>query len=203
MLSSLAPYHHIGGLVAKSCLTLCDPMDCSPPGSSVHGILQIRILEWVAISSSRGSPQPRDWTCPLHPLHCRQILYWLSQQGNYHISKCLLTIVPFPSTSESTRHTEKQKHRHKRLNKNQNHLDSLSWEDREVWDTSTPLWLPVSPSPGVRLSLPAKGSLSLPQLLRLTQAFPLIKSLHIKKKKRIRTRVQYYRNVGIIRSGIF
>ena len=40
--------------------TLCDPMDCSPPGSSVHGILQARILEWVAMSSSRGSSQPRD-----------------------------------------------------------------------------------------------------------------------------------------------
>ena len=42
--------------------TLCDPMDCSPPGSSVHGILQARILEWVAISFSRGSSQPRDRT---------------------------------------------------------------------------------------------------------------------------------------------
>ena len=42
-------------LVTKSCLTLCDSMDCSPPGSSVHGILQGRILEWVAISFSRGS----------------------------------------------------------------------------------------------------------------------------------------------------
>ena len=39
---------------------LCDPTDCSPPGSSVHGILQARILEWVAISSSRGSSWPRD-----------------------------------------------------------------------------------------------------------------------------------------------
>ena len=48
--------------VAQSCLTLCDPMDCSPPGSSVHGILQARILEWVAISFSRGSSWPRDWT---------------------------------------------------------------------------------------------------------------------------------------------
>ena len=38
----------------QSCLTLCDPVDCSPPGSFVHGILQARILEWVAISSSRG-----------------------------------------------------------------------------------------------------------------------------------------------------
>ena len=41
---------------------LCDPMDCSPPGSSVHGILQARILEWVAMPSSRGSSRPRDWT---------------------------------------------------------------------------------------------------------------------------------------------
>ena len=43
------------------CLTLCDLMDCSPPGSSVHGILQARLLEWVALPSSRGSSQPRDW----------------------------------------------------------------------------------------------------------------------------------------------
>ena len=42
------------------CSTLCDPMDCSPPNSSVHGILQARILEWVAISFSRGSFLPRD-----------------------------------------------------------------------------------------------------------------------------------------------
>ena len=41
--------------VTQSCPTLCDPVDCSPPGSSVHGILQARILEWVAISFSRGS----------------------------------------------------------------------------------------------------------------------------------------------------
>ena len=40
----------------------CDPMDCSPQGSSIHGILQARILEWVAISFSRGSSQPKDWT---------------------------------------------------------------------------------------------------------------------------------------------
>ena len=49
-----------GYLVTQSCLTLCDPIDCSPPGLSVHGILQARILEWVAISSSRASSWPRD-----------------------------------------------------------------------------------------------------------------------------------------------
>ena len=45
-----------------SCIWLCDPMDCSLPGSSVYGIFQARILEWVAISFSRKSSQPRDWT---------------------------------------------------------------------------------------------------------------------------------------------
>ena len=49
-------------LVAQSRPTLCNPMDCSPPGSSVHGILQARILEWIAIPFSRGSSGPRNWT---------------------------------------------------------------------------------------------------------------------------------------------
>ena len=49
-------------LVAESCLTLCSPTDCSPPGASVHGILQVRILEGVFIPFSRGSSQYRDWT---------------------------------------------------------------------------------------------------------------------------------------------
>ena len=45
---------------AQSCPTLCDPMDCSPPSSSVRGTLQARVLEWVAMPSSKGSTQPRD-----------------------------------------------------------------------------------------------------------------------------------------------
>ena len=48
--------------VAQSCPTLCDPMDCSLPRSSVHGIFQARVLEWVAIAFSRGSSQPKDRT---------------------------------------------------------------------------------------------------------------------------------------------
>jgi len=48
--------------VAQSCSTLGDPMDCSLPGSSIHGIFQARVLEWVAISFSRGSSRPRDQT---------------------------------------------------------------------------------------------------------------------------------------------
>ena len=62
--------------VAQSHPTLCDPMDCSLPGSSVHGIFQARVLEWVAISSSWGSSQPRDRTW------IRQRLYRLSHQGS-------------------------------------------------------------------------------------------------------------------------
>ena len=49
----------------QSCLTLCNPLDRSPPGSSVHGVSQARILEWVVISFSRGSSQPRDQTAYL------------------------------------------------------------------------------------------------------------------------------------------
>ena len=48
--------------VTQLCPTLGDPMDCSLPGSSVHGIFQAIVLEWIAISFSRGSSQPRDWT---------------------------------------------------------------------------------------------------------------------------------------------
>ena len=51
------------GKSLQSCQTLCDPIDYSPTGFSIHGILQARILERVAMSSSRGSSQPRDWTC--------------------------------------------------------------------------------------------------------------------------------------------
>ena len=58
--------------VAQLCLTLCDPMDSSPPGSSVHGISLARILKWVSISSSQGASWPRDETCLLHLLHWQE-----------------------------------------------------------------------------------------------------------------------------------
>ena len=73
--ASARPFLSLKVLVTQSCPTLFDPMDCSSPGSSVHGILQARILKWVAIPFSRGSSQPRD---PTRLLHCRQIPYCLS-----------------------------------------------------------------------------------------------------------------------------
>ena len=70
----------------QSCPTLCDPMDSSPPGSSVHGILQARILEWVAISFSRGSSQPRDGTC-ISCISCigKRILYYKHHLGSQQL----------------------------------------------------------------------------------------------------------------------
>ena len=58
--ASFPPVSESESEVAQSCPTLCDPVDCSLPGSSIHGIFQARVLEWVAISFSRGSSQPRD-----------------------------------------------------------------------------------------------------------------------------------------------
>ena len=65
--------------VTQSCPTLCDPVDCSLPGSLVHGILQARILQWVAISFSRGSSWPRDRTWVSH--FVGRCFYHLSHQG--------------------------------------------------------------------------------------------------------------------------
>ena len=72
----LINWSHAHAQLLQSCPTLCDPMDCSPPGSSVHGILQARILEWVVMPSFRGSSWP--WNrirISQRLLHWRQILY--------------------------------------------------------------------------------------------------------------------------------
>ena len=70
-IKTLAPWKKSYDMYVFSCLTFCNPMDCSPPGFSVHGIFQARIPKWVAISSSRGSSWPRDPTyiSLLHLLH--------------------------------------------------------------------------------------------------------------------------------------
>ena len=67
-------------LVSQSCLTLCDPMDYDPPGSTLHGIFQARILRWDAIPFFRGYSQPKDQT----QVSCmgRQILYHVNHQGS-------------------------------------------------------------------------------------------------------------------------
>ena len=72
--------------VVQSCLTLCNPVDCSLPGFSVHGILQARILEWVTISFSRGSSRPRDRTRISH-IGGRRFNLWATRKA--HIAKLL------------------------------------------------------------------------------------------------------------------
>ena len=67
------------GKVAQSCPTLCDPTDCSLPGSSIHGIFQARVLEWVAISYSRGSSWPRDRTQVSH-IAGRRFTVWATRE---------------------------------------------------------------------------------------------------------------------------
>ena len=84
-------------LAVKSCL-FCDPLDCSPPGFSVHGISQARTVEWAAISFFRGSSQPRDRTCVSY-VSCigRQVLYHYHHLGSPYISPFPLE-PPSPST---------------------------------------------------------------------------------------------------------
>ena len=65
--------------VAQSCPTLCDPMNCSLPGSSVHGIFQARVLEWIAISFSRGSSRPRVWT-QVSGIEDRRFTVWATRE---------------------------------------------------------------------------------------------------------------------------
>ena len=84
--------------VTQSCPTLCDPMDCSLPGSLVHGIFQARILKWVAISFSRGSSWPRDRT-QVSCIVGRHFTIWATRIFNFSryfkIAICRVCIVPF------------------------------------------------------------------------------------------------------------
>ena len=89
--------HTVKMKVAQLCQTLCDPMDSSPPDSSVLGILQARILEWVAISFPRGFNPSQGWNPGLPD--CRWTLYHLSHQGSPRI----LEWAAFPFSRGSSR----------------------------------------------------------------------------------------------------
>ena len=112
-------YHHVLCLVAQSFPTHCDPRDCSPPGSSVHGVLQARILEWVALLQEMFPTQGLN---PSHP-HCRWILYHLSYQEGLRILKWVAS--PFFRESSQPR--------------NWNRVSCIavrfftSWATREAW----------------------------------------------------------------------
>ena len=130
-------------LVTQSCLILCNPMDCSPPGSSVHGILQARILEWVTMPSSRDLPDPEIKPCLL--LLCRWILYhWATQEAHSIPRKVVLFFTVYRIIGRAG---EKRYHfqSHSRISPQgagtssviRNHL--LSWED---WKPSSLFLVP-------------------------------------------------------------
>ena len=89
----LSEYFHVLNLrglkvkVTQLCLSLFDPKDCSLPGSSVHGILQVRILEWIAVPFSRGSSQPSDWT-PVSPIVGGFFTIWATREAQNFKWKC-------------------------------------------------------------------------------------------------------------------
>ena len=138
----------------QSCLTLCDPRGCSTPGSSVHGILQARILEWVAVPSSRGSSWPRDWTLvswrscivggffTTEPLGNPQFITLdpkhRSLRKCYSLSQIKNTVGHCPAPTSSLPHTHTHQKEDSQL------LALLSW----LCDSAqSPLWF-CSPSPG-------------------------------------------------------
>ena len=90
-------------LVTQLCPTLCDPMNCSPPGFSVHGILQARILEWIAIPFSRGSSRARDRTL----VSCTAAIFftvWDTGKSHYNLITSFKTPSSYTGiTSWSTR----------------------------------------------------------------------------------------------------
>ena len=101
LIKSLAIDKESESEVTQSCPTLCDPMDYSLSGSSVHGIFQARILEWVAISFSRRSSQPRDWTwvsCTVG----RRFTIWATREAHWPLVTELKLQVPliFPEVRE-------------------------------------------------------------------------------------------------------
>ena len=86
MFFKIKKYLNIESEVAQSCPTLCESMNCSLPGPSVHGIFQVRVLEWVAISFSRGSSWPRDRT-PVSHIADRRFTVWATRGVSTHHSR--------------------------------------------------------------------------------------------------------------------
>ena len=142
-------------LVARSCLTPWDSMDCCPPGFSVPGILQARILEWVATPFYRGPSWPRGSNPGL--LHCRQILFtvWATREA---IFKCINSSYDWATFSSAT-------FKFKSLLSGQNHFSKalLYLQPRKCrsfafWDEHATLVASVNVDPG--LSMPTEASFS-------------------------------------------
>ena len=98
-------------LVPPSRLTLCDPVDCNPTGSSVHGILQARILEWVAIPFSRGSSQPRNQT-QVFCITGRYFTIWATREAHQYVIPIII-IISSDKNIDWKREREREREREK------------------------------------------------------------------------------------------
>ena len=132
--------------VTGSHLTLCDPMDCSLPSSSVYGIFQARIREYVAISYSRGSSQPKDWTC-ISCVSCigRWILYHCDFQFSSVAQSCPTLCYPM------NRSTPGLPVHHQLLEFTQTHVHRVSDAIQPSHPLSSPS--PLDPNPSQHQSL--------------------------------------------------
>ena len=133
----LSPMKESESEVAQSCPTLCNSMNCSVPCSSIHGIFQARILEWVAVSFSRGSSWPRDrtWVSHIAGRLCttcatRKVLLSLINEQNISQDKDL--IKPFPRNQNSFKvglfGMKKNKTTEKRKKKKRKNIDCVQTE---------------------------------------------------------------------------
>ena len=86
--------YHVCVQSLQLCPTLCNLVDCNPPGSSVHRILQARIMEWVAIPSAGGSYQPRAWTCVSYGSCTADGFFTAEPPGKPHIELGFTLILP-------------------------------------------------------------------------------------------------------------
>ena len=122
--------------VTQSCPTLCDPVDCSLPGSSVHGIFQARILEWVAISFSRRSSWPMDWT-RVTRIVGRCFIIWATREVPLIGKSTLKSINCVP-------HPQQAKRRNSIFIRNMENIERHDWisrdEKQSIWDENYTWW---------------------------------------------------------------
>ena len=146
------------GKSLQLCSTLCHPIDCNPKGSCVHGLLQVRILEWVAMPSSRASSRSRDWT-RVSRIVSELLIVWATR--GVRVGEGIPTLQVFSSSGEAvaghhSRSNIKAFVAQWALDPRQGYLSVLEWPASSVlpWPKE---WAAASAAPGLRPSRHAPG----------------------------------------------